>query len=174
MRYSRSGSWVITVCVLFTGSAAAWAKDLYVQAKNNPQSQGNGTHSRPFTSLADVEASSEPGDAIHVLPSNFALDGGIHLKDGQRLIGVGAQVTAVPENAAHAQISNSTGGHLSGDAIRLADNNTVENIHVVGAYRGGILGVNVASAVIENNLITENTSSSPPPAQCKRTPSISR
>ena len=156
MRCSRFGSCVITVCVLFTGSSAAWAKDLYVQAKNNPQSQGNGTNSKPFTSLAEVESNSEPGDAIHVLPSNFVLDGGIQLKDGQSLIGVGAQVTEVPENAAHAQISNSTGGHLSGDAIRLADNNTVQNIHVIGAYRGGILGVNVASAVIENNLITEN------------------
>src|SRR5262249_26325720 len=137
MRYSRFGSWVITVCVV-TGSSAAWAKDLYVQAKNNPQSRGNGTSSRPFTSLADVEAGSEPGDAIHVLPSNVALDGGIQLKDGQSLVGVGAHVTEVPENAAHAQITNSTGGHLSGDAIRLANNSTVENIHVIGAFRGGI------------------------------------
>src|SRR5215831_3193279 len=93
MRGSRFGSGVITVCVLFTGSAAAWAKDLYVQAKNNPQSPGDGTNSRPFTSLAEVEASSAPGDAIHVLPSNVALDGGIQLKDGQSLIGVGAHVT---------------------------------------------------------------------------------
>src|SRR5215831_15004963 len=98
MKCSRVGCWVITVCVLFTGSSAAWAKDLYVQAKNNPQSQGNGTNSKPFTSLVEVEANSEPGDTIHVLPSNFVLNGGIQLKDGQSLIGVGAQVTGVPEN----------------------------------------------------------------------------
>src|ERR1044071_1602732 len=98
MRYSRSGSWVITVCVLFTGSAAAWAKDLYVQAKNNPQSQGNGTHSRPFTSLADVEARDVNG--LEWVP--FPWDCGLFLAWTYRSF---AQAAALPVNSTQTVIT---------------------------------------------------------------------
>ena len=50
---------------------------------------GNGSKNRPFTSLDQVEAASAAGDTIYVLQSQGVLDGGIQLKDGQRLIGSG-------------------------------------------------------------------------------------
>ena len=43
---------------------------------------------RPFATLQEVEARSQPGDTIRIVPSGKPLDGGIQLKDGQRLIGL--------------------------------------------------------------------------------------
>lgn len=135
-------------------STAVLAKEWYVQAGST--APWNGTTSQPFNSLAQVEAASAPGDEIFVLPSSDTLDGGIQLKDDQKLIGLGPKVTKAPLPADHAKITNTGSGHLDGDAIRLANNNTVKNIHIQGAYRAGILGINVTSPTIKDNLITEN------------------
>lgn len=147
--------------MLAAGSSSAWARDLYVSADaktNNGQAdKDKGTQSNPFGSLAEVEAASLPGDTIYVLGSKDLLDGGLQLKDGQSLIGQGANVTtANEENSSHARLTNSTSAHLNGDAVRLGNNNTVKNIHVTGAWRGGILGFNVTDAVIDGNLVTNN------------------
>jgi len=117
---------------------------------------GNGGLLRPYNSLADVEAGSAAGDTIYVLPAHGALDGGVQLKDNQTLIGLGTQLSEIFPGFPHAQITNSSAAHLSGDAVRLANNNTVLNLHVKDAFRGGILGINVNDARIEGNLITGN------------------
>jgi len=157
MTWFKSGFLLGTVvCVFSMGASAAWARTWYVRATANAHADGRGTEWKPFTSLADVEIASRPGDTILVLPSHQVLDGGIALKNGQKLIGLGPQVTRVSTDTAHARISNSTNAHLAGDAIRLANDNTVRNLHIEGAYRGGVLGINVDDAVIADNLISEN------------------
>jgi hypothetical protein len=117
---------------------------------------GDGSRNRPFATLEQVESASQPGDTIRVLPSTRPLDGGIQLKDNQRLIGDGNPVTKVPASGARPTITNTTGTRYNGDAIRLATNTLVQNIHVDGAARSGIFGVNAARAQMRGNLITNN------------------
>lgn len=150
----KLSSWIAVLGALPVGSSTAWAGDVFVQA--DAHGGGNGGLFRPYNSLAQVEAGSGPGDTIFVLPSQGVLDGGLQLKDGQSLIGLGTQIAEHFPNFPHAQLTNSSGAHLSGDAVRLANNNKVLNVHINRAFRGGILGINVANPVIEANLITDN------------------
>jgi hypothetical protein len=154
---------IFVLIVTRIGEAATW----YVKA--DASSGGDGTRSRPFATLEQVEKASQPGDTIRVLPSTRPLDGGIQLKDSQRLIGDGDAVTAphragvpdrdsgkAPGGAARPTITNVGADRYHGDAIRLANNNVVENIHIDGASRAGIFGVNPARAQLRGNLITNN------------------
>ena len=141
---------LVLVFVAGAGEAAAW----HVHA--DAAAGGDGSPGRPFATLEQVEAASQPGDTIHVLPSTRPLDGGIQLKDGQHLIGLGAPVTTAAPAGARPTITNTTGTRYDGDAIRLANDNLVENLHVDGAARSGIFGVNAANAQIRSNLITNN------------------
>src|SRR5262245_551466 len=76
--------------------------------------EGIGTRSRPFGSLADVERCAPAGATITVLPSSMPLDGGLRLKDRQRLLGAELpRGLAQPE----ARITNTT---ATADAITLA------------------------------------------------------
>ena len=117
---------------------------------------GDGSRSRPFATLEQVEAASQPGDTIRVVPSMRPLDGGIQLKDGQRLTGLGDPVTRATASGARPTITNTSATRYNGDAVRLANNNLVENIHVDGASRSGIFGVNAARPEIRGTLITNN------------------
>ncbi|MBI3048049.1 MAG: hypothetical protein HYY76_07025 [Acidobacteria bacterium] len=146
------------------GEAATW----HVKADAAPG--GDGSRARPFATLEEVENASRPGDTIRVLPATRPLGRGIQLKDNQRLIGDGDAVTAphragvrdggpatkAPPGGARPTITNSTSARHHGDAIRLANGNLVQNIHVDGAARAAVFGVNAARAQIRGNLITNN------------------
>src|SRR5262245_54635130 len=131
-------------------AASTW----YVKA--DAAAGGNGSRSRPFATLEQVEGASRPGDTVQVLPSTRPLDGGIQLKDGQHLTGLGDPVTKAAANTAQPTITNTTATRYQGDAVRLANNNVVENIHIDGATRAGIFGVNAARPQIRGTLITNN------------------
>ena len=131
------------------GAASTW----HVKADAAPG--GDGSQSRPLATLQEVETRSRPGDTIRVVPSSKPLDGGIQLQDGQRLIGLGNAVTK-SAGGARPTITNTTSARYDGDAIRLANNNLVQNIHVDGAARSGIFGVNAVRAQLRGNLITNN------------------
>lgn len=113
-------------------------------------SGGNGSISHPFDSLADVQQASAPNDTIIVLPpatGGAALDGGIALKPGQRLLGAGGAIT------------NSTTANNNGDAVDLANGTTVANLTVAGSARGGIYGLNVTGVTIQGDDVSgQNTS----------------
>ena len=134
-------------------AGAAEAATWYVKA--DAAAGGDGSRNRPFATLEQVEKMSQPGDTIRVLPSTRPLDGGIQLKDNQRLVGDGDPVTKGTAAGARPTVSNPT-SRYNGDGIRLANNNLVQNIHIDGAARAGIFGVNAARAQIRNNLITNN------------------
>jgi hypothetical protein len=131
------------------GEAATW----YVKA--GAPHPGDGSKNRPFSSLDQVEAASGPGDTIYVIQSQDALDGGIQLKDGQRLIGLGPKVTVANPESARAKITNTTNARYDGDAIRLAEHNLVENIHIDNSFRSAILGINAVGAQLRDNLMTD-------------------
>ena len=142
------------VFLMSMGGASEAASTWYVQA--DATAGGNGSRSRPFATLEQVEAASHPGDTVRVLPSTRPLDGGIQLKDGQRLMGLGDPVTKGAASGARPTITNTKAMRYQGDAIRLANNNVVENIHIDGATRAGIFGVNAARPEIRGTLITNN------------------
>ncbi len=129
---------------------------------------GNGSASAPFNSLALVQQASGPGDTIVIEPapaSTPPLDGGIALKPGQRLIGDGPPVVqfgkplisggprvAGPSgNSSLPRITNTTNGMNSGDAVELASDTDVENLVIVGAYRGAIYGQDVIGVTLRDN-----------------------
>ena len=144
---------VVLTFVFMVGASEA-ASTWYVQA--DAAADGTGSRSRPFNTLDQVEAASQPGDTIRVLPSMRPLDGGIQLKDRQRLIGLGDPVIKAPPAGAQPTVTNTTAARYNGDAIRLASNNLVQNIHIDGAARAGVFGVNATRAEIRGNLITNN------------------
>src|SRR6266850_5160758 len=144
---------VAVVLALMAGSSEA-ASTWYVKA--DAAAGGDGSRVRPFATLEQVEAASQPGDTIRVLPSMRPLDGGIQLKDGQRLTGLGDPVTKGTASGARPTITNTSATRYNGDAVRLASNNLVENIHIDGASRSGIFGVNAARPEIRRTLITNN------------------
>jgi len=155
MEVSRTRQLVVVASFILvvagtSGAASTW------HVKADAPNGGDGSRNKPFNTLQEVEAGSRPGDTIRVIPSEKPLDGGIQLKDGQRLIGLGDPVTKSNPSSAHATITNTTNARYDGDAIRLANNNLVRNIHVDGASRSGIFGVNAVGAQIRNNLITNN------------------
>jgi hypothetical protein len=134
----------------YANARAVW----YVSATAPPG--GDGSRGHPFDSLAAVETASASGDIIvirHSPAHEPPLDGGIALKDGQRLIGSGPPVTRAAESAARAKITNST-NRYGGDAIVLADHNVVTNLHIINADRAGIAAAGVKSPWIYGNLIT--------------------
>jgi hypothetical protein len=136
------------------------AATIYVSA--TATDKGDGSQKHPFSSLKEVEAASEPGDTIIVVPSPIGvppLDGGIALKSGQRLIGGGPRSLTRTEGAAAPRISNTSGQHLSGDAVRLADNTEVQNLTILNTFRGAIYGSDVLAAKVHDNDISAmNTS----------------
>ena len=140
---------LVLVFLSGAGEAATW------HVKADAAAGGDGSRSRPFATLEQVEQASRPGDTIRVLPSTRPLDEGIQLKDNQRLIGDGVPVTRAAPAGARPTISNTT-ARYNGDGIRLANNNLVQNLHIDGASRAGIFGVNAARAEIRGNLITNN------------------
>jgi hypothetical protein len=137
--------------VLFTASASDAATWFVKAGARHP---GKGTFFRPFSSLDQVEAASGPGDTIFVLASHGVLDGGIRLKDRQKLVGLSWPVVFADDDSARAKITNTSDARYDGDAIRLAANNLVANIHIDNAYRSAILGINAVAANLVGNLMT--------------------
>lgn len=142
-------------------AAVSSGKTLYVSAEA-PEG-GDGSRQRPFSSLAELERASAPGDTLVVLPAPLGmapLEGGIALQHGQRLIGGGpavvrkrsdAAVAGVSELASLPRIANSNPLRQRGDAVRLAPGSEVRNLVIASASRGGIYGINVPGAVIRGN-----------------------
>ena len=142
------------ICLMSMAGASEAASTWYVQA--DAAAGGNGSRSRPFATLEQVEGASRAGDTVRVLPSTRPLDGGIQLKDGQRLIGLGNPVIKAAATGARPTITNTSAMRYNGDGVRLANNNLVENIHIDGAARAGIFGVNAVHPEIRGTLITNN------------------
>src|SRR3954451_25054553 len=140
------GLWALVVVAVWAPNADAAV--FHVHAGAPPG--GTGSPAAPFATLDEVEAAAGPGDTIVVDPSSAALDGGIALKQGQRLQGGPGSV-----------LTNTQASRLDGDAVRLADGVTVLGIVVRGAVRGGIYGLDTVGVTIAGNDVSgHNTSCS--------------
>lgn len=142
--------------VAITGALAtkpAWAttRTWYVQAGATSSA---GTSTKPFGTLAQAQDKSSAGDTIVVLASTRALDGGIALKRGQTLRGVGSLSNTKPGP----RLTNTT-TNLSGDAVRLADNVTVSHLRIAGSRRGAVYGIDVTGVRVTGNDISAHNRS---------------
>ncbi|MDQ2994644.1 MAG: hypothetical protein M3R00_06825, partial [Pseudomonadota bacterium] len=144
---------VIMASLFAVGTTNAYAsKSCFVKFGGT----GNGTSaSKPYGSLQQVE-NNNSCKVIHVLPGTSPLDGGITLKDGQKLFG------SVDDNAPQQDlptISNTTNADIlqAGPVIRLANNNSVKNLNLL-ALSIGILGDNITGANLKNLAITKAAS----------------
>ena len=156
MRVSAMLCCFLAVCTL-TVSAPALARTLYVSAQGLPT--GNGSRSAPFHTLAAVErASIVLSTPVEVPP----LDGGIKLKDHQKLIGEGPGVAlAKAPLTVAARITNSTEAN-NGDAVVMADNASVSNLVILNARRSGVYMNDVTGVIVAGNAISaSNTSCTP-------------
>ena len=127
---------------------------------------GAGTNARPFASLADIERCAPPGATITVLaPAEGAapLDGGIRLKERQKLLGI----APMPGGKPAARLTNSAG---SGDAVTLAHDNEVAHLHVDNPAGAAIFGDNVNATHLHDLLLTRRGTAAPPgldPSLCR-------
>ena len=133
-------------------ASATW----YVSASAAPA--GDGSASAPFDSLASVEQASSAGDTIVVLGAPGTLDGGIALKQGQRLVGDGPPVIGSTASDLP-RVTNTSGDRHSGDAIVLADDAEVTNLVVAGSYRGAIYGLDVTGFRVHGNDVSGHNTS---------------
>jgi hypothetical protein len=117
--------------------------------------EGVGTQPRPFGSLADVERCAPAGATITVLPSSTPLDGGIRLKDRQRLLGSESPRGTVNPSS---RVTNTTG---TGDAITLAHGNEVAHLHIDSPAGAAIFGDNVNGVILRDLLITRHSPTTP-------------
>jgi hypothetical protein len=118
--------------------------------------EATGTNDRPFGSLADIERCSPAGATITVLapPDGAApLDGGLRMKDRQKLIG-----PASPTGATAAARITNTGG--TGDGVTLAHGNEVAHLHIDDAAGAAIFGDNVNGAHLHDLLLTRRGAAS--------------
>ena len=109
----------------------------YVSADARPD--GDGSRRRPFRSLPDVEAASAAGDTIYLLSSDSVLDGGIRLKPGQRLIGIGSDGEMSADPAGRVRLTN-TAPLPGGVMVELSRGNEVAGIHFVDLGNHAISG----------------------------------
>ena len=120
-----------------------------------------GTNDRPFASLADIERCAPAGATITVLaPAEGAapLDGGIRLKDRQKLLGLAPRPGGKPA----ARLTN-TGG--SGDAVTLAHGNEVAHLHIDNPAGAAIFGDNVNGTHLHDLLLTRRGTAPPTAAR---------
>ena len=151
----KSNRWTCAVLTLTLASAStiAFGRDWYVQAGAVP---GNGLERTPFNSLAAVQAASATGDTIIILAAPMttpALAGGIVLKDDQKLIGKGKDVTKLggDTTSERARITNALG-----DAITLANGNEVSNLHVADPLGGAVMAVDKSKGKLNKLLLTRS------------------
>ena len=119
--------------------------------------EGIGTQRRPFGSLADVERCAPPGATINVLAAPESappLDGGIKLKDRQKLFGIEPPRGARPA----ARVTNTTG---MGDAVTLAHGNEIAALHIDSPTGSAVFGDNVKGAILRDLLITRLSPTTP-------------
>ena len=119
--------------------------------------EGAGTNERPFASLADIERCAPPGAVITVLApadGGAPLDGGIRLKERQKLLGIAPPPGGKPA----ARLTNTSG---SGDAITLAHGNEVAHLHVDNPAGAAILGDNVNATHLHDLLLTRRGTAVP-------------
>ncbi|MCZ6657492.1 MAG: DUF1565 domain-containing protein [Gammaproteobacteria bacterium] len=142
------------------GDTASLSNRVYVQAGGS--SSGNGSHELPFSTLAEAQAASSPGDQILLMPSAVILDGNIVLQPDQQLIGLAA------EGGELVRVTH-TAGSQSEPVVALSERNEITGLHFVDLRGPAILGQNVdfSGADVHHNRFTGAVESDAPIWACR-------
>jgi hypothetical protein len=116
---------------------------------NNDSTNGNGTSTSPFNTLASVNPASGSGDYIFLYGSATAYSGGITLKSNQTLVGQSVGLTIGGATLVSASGSNPTITNSGGIGITVASGDTIDGITVQGASSDGINGSQVNGFTLE-------------------------
>ncbi len=113
---------------------------------------GNGSKKHPFNNLKDAEAAD--WDVLIVLSSTTALDGGITLKDGQKLIGE-ENPTDISLSPTQPTITNTDlSGNNQGNGVIVNGDATIENIYFKDTQASAIQYNDGKDLTVKNVLIT--------------------
>jgi len=121
---------------------------------------GDGTVERPFQSLAQAQAQSDPFDIILVREGTGAAYGPIALQDNQKLFGDGVAHTIQTQIGLHTLCTDTDGilptiANPGGDAVTLANNNEVAGFNINNSLNA-IVGTGSVNGIIRDNVIGRN------------------
>ncbi len=118
----------------------------------------NGTAETPFTTLAAAEAASSADDIIFVREGDGTtrnMENGVVLKDGQLLLGDGVQQIIPLLGGTNFVLCNDVDGdrpritNTAGNAVTLADRNTVRGFTIDGSAGGMVNGIRGAGTLLD-------------------------
>jgi hypothetical protein len=118
-----------------------------------------GTKKHPYRTLVEAEADTS-WDVLIVLPSSMPLDGGISLRDGTKLIGVGDPTKRIPSSELSI-ITNSSGRSNGGNGAVVNGKATIENIYFKDTFAAGIEYSLGTDLVAKHILVTGHNSGNP-------------
>ena len=139
--YSLTNGSAATVTISFSG--VAWFVDSSAAAGD-----ADGSLVTPFTTTAQAQAASQPGDIIFLFFGNGTPYGPVVLQNNQQLIGqtaglVAAQTIVPP--AGRPVITNN-----SGDGVTLANGNTLRGIDIANTSGSGVFGNNISGLTLDD------------------------
>ncbi|MGE0490485.1 MAG: Ig-like domain-containing protein [Vulcanimicrobiota bacterium] len=119
---------------------------------NNTAAPGNpGTFAAPFSSLAEAQANSVPGDTIFVFRGNGNPYTGITLQNNQRLIGEGSGLVVARQDVlAQGTVVPQGPFPIIGGTVIMADGCTVQGLHIGGFAGDGITSNGVDGTIVGN------------------------
>lgn len=145
--FRQVNSPTIIVFLVMLASLPAHAKALENTWFLKAGASGDGKSlTNPVGSSVILESVSQFGDTIYLIPADSALDGGLMLKFGQRLIGLTA-------GGHKPVITNSDSTRNNGIGIILGGNNRISNVRIEGAFASGIYGYETADIHIDGVVI---------------------
>ncbi len=121
----------------------------FVQATASPN--GNGSKKHPFATLA--AAALATWDVLIVLPSTKALEGGLTLKPGQKIIG-SCDPTDISLSPAQPIITTSSTSPNNGVGITATGDNVIKNLYFQNTWSSAINYDNATNLTIQDCLIT--------------------
>jgi hypothetical protein len=149
----------LSLCIASSLFCASFAQDdsrrgcqkIVKYVKGGACTPGEGTKSHPFGTLQEAEENS--WDVLIVLSSTVALDGGITLKSGQKLIGE-EDPTCLALSPTQPTITNSSNTKNGGNGAVIVGQGTIENIYFKNTFASGIIYDEGTNVSIKNVLVT--------------------
>lgn len=145
----KLSSLLMVASMMLVSSVEGHEKVKYVQGGSCEG--GNGSKKHPFNNLNDAEAAE--WDVLIVLSSTTALDGGITLKNGQKLVGE-ENPTDIALSPTQPTITNTDSNNHGGNAVIVTGDATIENIYFKDTQASAIQYNDAKDLTVRNVLIS--------------------
>ncbi len=140
-----------------SGTATIAVANRVWYVNDNDGTNGNGTSTSPFNTLASVHGASGSGDYIFLYGSSTSYGGGIVLKASQTLVGQSFGLSIGGQTVVSASGSNPTITNAGGAGITLGEGDTVDGITVSGTSGIGIAASGINSFTLDSSDSISNT-----------------